>query len=230
MEDWPPTMRDQGGLMDAMSGNVATVRSAPSLAGVRGAPGTSSKMSTAVPPDPHHSNGTTDLRISEGMRPHPPAREGAGVPAALPPDEPHAKSQAGGTTSAESHCMNEGTEADAPERQRSAQRRPELLADYGCRRRSTSTALAAAPAVSEAIKWGRPASGDPLRRVTRSGCASARVAAGCGGHGGGPAEQRCCPGPVSGSGPPRPPPSGSSPRAPQPPPSARPPGPPRSGS
>lgn len=36
MEDWPPTMRDQGGLMDAMSGNVATVRSAPSLAGVRG--------------------------------------------------------------------------------------------------------------------------------------------------------------------------------------------------
>ena len=29
-------MRDQGDLMDAMSGNVATVRSAPSLAGVRG--------------------------------------------------------------------------------------------------------------------------------------------------------------------------------------------------
>lgn len=33
MEDGPPTTRDHGDLLDAMSGNVPTARSAPSVAG-----------------------------------------------------------------------------------------------------------------------------------------------------------------------------------------------------
>lgn len=49
------------------------------------------------------SRGVYQLPYSEGQCA--PAREGADVPAALPPDEPRAKSQADGTTSAKNHCI-----------------------------------------------------------------------------------------------------------------------------